>query len=262
MTAIHDMMENGMNLQNTLLAIAAIMMAGIGIGILTKSWIPLLIAAIASVLLALVYFTGHGEELISGLKKVCQGFLDFFTGIFSGDMDKAFSGLKTMFSGLGEIGKAVLSGLMDAMGAFLSWLNEKTGGAVNGVIGIINRMIAAVVNGINALFSLLSFNINLPGGNSIGISLPQFDIPKIPYLAQGAVIPPNREFMAVLGDQTRGNNIEAPEDLIRKIVREETAGNGDWDLNITFDGDLAQLIRYLEPKITAQQRKTNRARGV
>lgn len=261
-TAFHDIMENGFNLQNTLLAIAGIMAAGLGITLLTKSFIPLLIAAIASILLAFTVATGHGEELIEGLKKVCQGFLDFFTGLFSGDMDKALSGLKMMFSGFGEIGQAVLSGLMDAMGAFLSWLNEKTGGAVNGVIGIINRMIAAVVNGINALFSLLSFNINLPGGNSIGLSLPQFDIPQIPYLAQGAVIPPNREFMAVLGDQTRGNNIEAPEDLIRKIVREETAGNGGWDLNITFEGDLAQFIRYLEPKITAQQRKTSRARGV
>ena len=45
---------------------------------------------------------------------------------------------------------------------------------------------------------------------------------RVPALAQGAIIPPNREFMAVLGDQTSGNNIEAPENLIRQIVREET----------------------------------------
>ena len=237
-TAFHDIMENGFNLQNTLLAIAGIMAAGLGITLLAGSFIPLLIAAIASLLLAFTVATGHGEELIGGLKKVCQGFLDFFTGIFSGDMDKAFSGLKTMFSGFGEIGQAILSGLMDAMGAFLNWLNEKTGGAVNGVIGIINRMIAAVVNGINALFSLLSFNINLPGGGNIGLSLPQFDIPQIPYLAKGAVIPPNREFMAVLGDQRHGTNIEAPEDLIRKIVREETARNGG-------DERVAELLETL-----------------
>lgn len=40
------------------------------------------------------------------------------------------------------------------------------------------------------------------------------------------MIPPNREFMAVLGDQRNGTNLEAPEDLIRKIVREESGGNG------------------------------------
>lgn len=46
----------------------------------------------------------------------------------------------------------------------------------------------------------------------------------LPRLASGAVIPPNREFMAVLGDQRSGNNIEAPEALIRKITREELSG--------------------------------------
>ena len=46
----------------------------------------------------------------------------------------------------------------------------------------------------------------------------------LPRLASGAVIPPNREFMAVLGDQRSGNNIEAPEALIRKITREELNG--------------------------------------
>lgn len=47
----------------------------------------------------------------------------------------------------------------------------------------------------------------------------------IPALATGAVIPPNREFLAVLGDQKSGTNIEAPEGLIRKIVREEGGGS-------------------------------------
>lgn len=46
----------------------------------------------------------------------------------------------------------------------------------------------------------------------------------VPFLAKGAVIPPKSPFVAVLGDQTSGNNIEAPESLIRKIVREETRG--------------------------------------
>lgn len=73
--------------------------------------------------------------------------------------------------------------------------------------------------------------------------LPQFSIPQIPYLAQGAVIPPNREFMAVLGDQRHGTNIEAPEDLIRKIVREETARNGGDD---RVAGLLETLIAVVE----------------
>lgn len=45
----------------------------------------------------------------------------------------------------------------------------------------------------------------------------------IPYLASGAVIPPNAPFAAVLGDQRNGTNLEAPEGLIRDIFREELA---------------------------------------
>ena len=55
-------------------------------------------------------------------------------------------------------------------------------------------------------------------GQSWSFSIPSF---RVPALATGAVIPPNSEFLAVLGDQKRGRNVEAPEDLIRQIVREE-----------------------------------------
>ena len=230
-TAFHDIMENGFNLQNTLLAIAGIMAAGLGITLLTGSFIPLLIAAIASALLALTVATGHGGDLINGLKQICSGFIDFITGVFSGDWEKAWNGIV-------NVGK----------------------GAVNVLISIINSLISLVVRGLNMISFDIPSWVPFIGGGHFGFNIQH--APQIPYLAQGAVIPPNREFMAVLGDQTRGNNIEAPEDLIRKIVREETAGNGGWDLNITCEGDLAQFIRYLEPKITAQQRKTNRARGV
>lgn len=65
----------------------------------------------------------------------------------------------------------------------------------------------------------------LTGFSSVGFNVGYWSAPMVPYLAQGAVIPPNKEFMAVLGDQKSGNNIEAPESLIRRIVREES-GNG------------------------------------
>lgn len=139
--------------------------------------------------------------------------------------------------------------------------------AINSVIRVINGMISAVTDGINALFRLLSFNIALPGGRSIGLNLPQVSAPQIPYLAKGAVIPPNREFMAVLGDQTHGNNIEAPEDLIRKIVREETAGRGDDQLAALLEELIAVVgnIRVGDDVIgrAAQRynRSSERARG-
>ena len=49
---------------------------------------------------------------------------------------------------------------------------------------------------------------------------------KIPHLAQGAVIPANREFMAVLGDQKSGTNIETPLDTMVQAFRQALAENG------------------------------------
>lgn len=82
---------------------------------------------------------------------------------------------------------------------------------------------------------------------SFGGPQQSFSAAGIPQLATGAVIPPNRRFTAVLGDQRNGMNLEAPEGLIRKIVREESGGGGS--TVIRFSGSLAQLARVLKPEI-------------
>lgn len=73
-------------------------------------------------------------------------------------------------------------------------------------------------------------------GISVINKIPGVNIKTIPALAQGAVIPANKEFMAILGDQKHGNNLEAPEGLIRKIVREES-GKGTQTVNLHVDLD-------------------------
>lgn len=49
---------------------------------------------------------------------------------------------------------------------------------------------------------------------------------KIPHLAQGAVIPANREFVAVLGDQKSGTNIETPLETMVQAFRQALAESG------------------------------------
>ena len=99
---------------------------------------------------------------------------------------------------------------------------------LNKVIGIVNRAIGTVNSAIGRIESAFSFGpweVPTPfGSKTIGFSASFPRVPTIPYLAKGAVIPPRSEFLAVLGDQKQGNNIETPEALLRKIVREETGG--------------------------------------
>ena len=134
-----------------------------------------------------------------------------------------------------------------------------TKSAVNSIIGFINGMISAVTAGINAVIRALnSIQIDIPewvpgiGGKHFGINLSELTAPQIPYLAQGAVIPPNREFLAVLGDQKSGTNIEAPAELIRSIVQEAV---GSQQVTIRFAGNLAQLGRVLRPVIETEGKR-------
>ena len=265
---IKDVIENGFNLVNTLTIIAGLLAAGIGISLLTGSWIPLLIAGFLAALVALVSFTGHGEELIQGLKNIIDGFGKFFKGVFTGDMKLAVEGIKQIWEGMKQTWNAIVNSIKDAWNMFITWLQSKspllasifqtygkfvsdvyknikdilkgvidfivgvfTGdwtkawqgvteifkGIWNNIVAIIEAAINFIINGINLLISALNtIHFEIPdwvpiiGGKSFGISIPLVSQVALPRLAEGAVIPPNREFMAVLGDQKSGTNIETP----------------------------------------------------
>ncbi len=178
------------------------------------------------------------SDVIDGVKQIFGGFIDFLTGVFTLDWEKAWEGIKEIFRGI--------------------W---------NTIVGVLEAAVNLIIKGINWLISKLnSLQIKIPdwlGGGSFGFNIRPIAELQLPRLAKGAIIPPNREFMAVLGDQKQGTNIEAPADLIRQIVREEinNFGGGE-DITIKFTGDLAQLARVLSPEITRQQRNRQRALGV
>ncbi len=135
---------------------------------------------------------------------------------------------------------------------------------INFLIGIAEGFVNAFIGGINYIISglnKLSFSVPswVPGigGQSWGISISPVQQVKIPRLATGAVIPPNSEFLAILGDQKSGTNIEAPESLIRQILREELAAMGgtQTDIEVHFTGTMAQFVRMLKPEITREDRR-------
>lgn len=310
-TGFHDAMENGWNLQNVLLSIAGLLATGVGIALITGSWIPLLVAGILSVLLALTTATGHGEELLNGIREVIEGFKDFFVGVFTGDIEKAIGGISKIFEGLKKTVFAVIDGLQDTLLSFLNWLDEKTGGKFhgiieaakgfvitffssvketlgnlldavkqiftgiiqfltgvftndwdlawegvknifkgvwNGVVSLLEGAINIIIKGLNWLISQMNkIAFDVPGwvpvigGKSVGVNIPSISEAQIPRLAQGAVIPPNREFLAVLGDQRRGTNIEAPLSTIEQAVENvlsRMGGGGDRPIqvNVLLDG--------------------------
>lgn len=259
---------------------------------LTGLSIPPLIVGIAAVLFAITTTFGDGAKLIEDAELTLQGFRDFFTGIFTGDIGQAMTGIGEIFDGLRGVVGNVLDAVKNMLFSFLDWLDEKTGGKfsgiiqfvqtliggsidwlrerfmglmdamqeifegvitflsgvfsgdwdkalegvkgifrgfVNGLIGLVESFVNFFVRGINAVIGAankLSFKApDWLGGGTFGINIPKVPELKLPRLAAGAVIPPNREFMAVLGDQRSGNNIETPEKLLRQIFREESGSS-------------------------------------
>lgn len=171
-------------------------------------------------------FFKSAKDVIKDVKGIFRGLNTFVSGVFSGNWSKAWEGIKTIFSN-------VFSGLADI---------AKT--PINAIIGGFNSVLG-VVNGLISKLNNLKFRITVPnwipgiGGSWWGFN--GFNIPTIgtiPMLASGAVIPPRSEFLAVLGDQKNGRNLEAPEDLLRQIVREETGGNHGSGGNYRFTAQL------------------------
>lgn len=118
---------------------------------------------------------------------------------------------------------------------------NKVIGIVNGAIGTVN----SAIGGIESAFSFGPWSVPTPfGTKTIGFHATFPRIGTIPYLASGAVIPPRSEFLAVLGDQKKGNNLETPESLLRQIVREESGkGQGDGNTyNVTVNASGRKLL--------------------
>ena len=73
-------------------------------------------------------------------------------------------------------------------------------------------------------------------------------------LASGAVIPPNRKFLAVLGDQKSGTNVEAPLSTIKQAVMEAMAQGSREPINVNLVVDGKTLARVVVPNINNMTR--------
>ncbi len=107
----------------------------------------------------------------------------------------------------------------------------------------------AIVGGIVAVMAAIN------SAQSRAKEMEQQNSRNIPKLAEGAVIAPNQPFLAMLGDQHSGTNIETPLSTMKQAFNEsmaENGGGGAVQVEINFTGSLAQLGRVLQPVVTAE----------
>ena len=157
---------------------------------------------------------------------------------------------------LKEAFKSALDAIKEKFETIFTGIKSFVKGVINSIIDLINGMLSGFTNGINSIIG----NLNKIGGKIVGWkTIPDVVSPKIPRLATGAVIPPNSQFLAVLGYQRHGTNIEAPADLIRQIVREETQNMGNQAVTVNFTGTMAQLIQAMNPEIKRENTRIGKS---
>lgn len=135
-------------------------------------------------------------SVMQSVIRVVTGAVQVIAGLLTGNWEQVFMGMKTVCKNI-----------------------------LNSIIGLLNILITSLGNSLNAVISLLNkLKIKIPdwvpglGGEVFGFSIKAVKVPKIPYLAKGAVLPANQPFLAMVGDQKHGTNIEAPLATIQEAV--------------------------------------------
>lgn len=265
--AIRDVIKNGFNSKNLTAITVALLTIGGAIAIITGAWIPLLIAAIAAVVVWIVAkWTSIKEWISKTISSIDAAFEQHLANVEAGVavavdwVIEKWTAVKDWFRGLWEKvssgAVAAWDGIKSAFKSVPEWFQSKfrdawqkvkdvfsTGGRIwsgikEGIENTFRAVVNAIIRGTNTIIAVPFNKINsmlntIRNAHFLGISPFQnmwgvnpLPVPQIPMLARGAVIPANRQFLAVLGDQRNGNNLEAPESLLRQIVREEAGGAG------------------------------------
>lgn len=263
---IKDWIETGELSTQTFVAIeAGILAIGAALAIVV-GWPALVVAAIAAAALAIYKYwdeiaefftdtlnsiadffvnTWHDiaeffSSVLNGIKNVAVSVWDAVSGFFIETWETISEAAKKIWGNVSKWFKSTIAPKFtvkywtDKFSSISSALTSATRAAVSGARDVLNRFIDWVNN---KLTWNLGDGVIADLARSLGVptSFRLFKIPRIPALAQGGVIPANHAFLSILGDQKQGMNIEAPEDLIRKIVREE-AGAGNYTFIAQLDG--------------------------
>lgn len=181
------------------------------------------------------------ESIKSKVSETVNGMKEKLSTAWSDIKSAAQSG----HDGLRSVFQSAWDGIVNIVSSAVSRIK----GFISDVMSAASSIGSKVGDAVSSVFS----------GRSIALDtgVPVFPVPnfQVPALAAGAVIPPNRSFLAMLGDQPSGTNVEAPLSTIEEALQNVLNRNGNGDINIMFTGDLAQLARVLRPVIEREGKR-------
>lgn len=209
--AIKDMLENGVNMQNSILLAVGCVAALIGIFVLFGSTAAMIVGAIVAVIAifaAMIAIAGNGQEAIATLKSMFKNFADFFKKIFAGDVEGALESLKAAGKDFVNIVIIMAESLVNCIIKGLNWLIDK----------------------INSIHFEVPDWVPVIGGKTMGPNIPKVNEVSLPRLATGGIT--NGPTRALIGEAGREavlpleNNTGWMDDLADKLAARIPSGGG------------------------------------
>ncbi len=231
---LYDAIVNGLDWLNSVLIPAGATLAGAGIGTIIGMLggpIGAGIGALIGLVVGLV--TDLVILIVQKWDTICAFFSNAATWFYTAVIQPIGNFFVNLWTGVSQWAVSAWESIRAVWGSAAAWFRQNLltplsngfRSTVNGIIGFLNTMIAGIVAGVNALVNAVNkLHFQIPswvpglGGKQMGFYLQRVSAPQIPYLAQGAVLPANRPFMAVVGDQRHGTNVEAPLATIQEAV--------------------------------------------
>ena len=160
---------------------------------------------------------------------------------FSEKFRSAYDGITSIFSSIGDFFGGIWSDISDGAKEGVNWIID----IINGLVFSAESAVNFIIDCINSLsFDIPDFVPGI-GGTHVGFDIPWVDIPDIPHLAKGTVVPANYgEFLAVLGDNKKEREFVAPESALKNALFEAMSQinntQGDIVVNVSmFPGERA-----------------------
>ena len=216
-------------------------------------------------------------NLFKDIKTVLEGIIEFITGIFSLDLEKALGGIKKIFMGamnaIIDIIEGVVNGIIDAVNVFAGLIGQefdnvhiKRWGETDAeyeeavrkkkktqidyspeiyaaAAEALGKPVEEVTQAEASEYASKSLKDRI---NKLKSGRKNLNF-KVSGLANGAVLPPNQPFLAMVGDQKSGTNVETPLSTIEQAVANVMSTMG---IKVTFDvkGDPNGLFKAVQKK--------------
>ena len=225
------------------------------------------------------------KNIWSGIKSAFSSVGSFFINAFKG----AWNGIKSIWSGVGSFFKGIWSGIKAAFGSVTSWFKNIfssawqavknvfcSGGKIfegikSGIANVFKSVVNTLIKGINTVIAIPFKAINgflnkIRSIDILGFTPFDFikkdllDIPQIPYLATGTVVPANYgEFLAVLGDNKKETEVVSPLSTIKQAVREVAEENGtEVNVKVYLEGDAKGVFRLVKVENDKEKKRTGK----